>query len=153
MKEEPAAAAPAHPLVKIATVGSADLADILRRMDVDSINFDAEVLGKLLGAETSGNPSIAGAASAIRRVHRGHTAHQGSRTTMPWVCPTQIASPTQGMVRLLWFADRQPWAPELRFALPTGGQGTLEGRLGHLRLAGEDRNADRHLRTIRLGVV
>ena len=41
---------------------------------------------------------------------------------------------SQGMVRLLWRADDQPWASDLRFALPTGGQGTLEGRLGHVRL-------------------
>ena len=38
------------------------------------------------------------------------------------------------MVRLLWAADKQPWATDLRLALPIGGQGTLEGRLGHTRI-------------------
>ncbi len=133
VKEGPVAAAPTHPLVKIATVGSANIADILRRMDVDSINFDAEVLGKLLGAETSGDASIAGAASAIdaftaKNGAPGFEHHDASGLSYA----DRVT--TQGIVRLLWVADQQPWAPDLRFALPTGGQGTLEGRLGHLRV-------------------
>lgn len=133
VKEDPAAAAPTHPLMKIASVGSANLTDILRRMDVDSINFDAEVLGKLLGAETSGNPSIAGAASAIDAFAAAHGAPGFEPHDASGLSYADRVT-TQGIVRLLWFADGQPWAPELRFALPTAGQGTLEGRLGHLRV-------------------
>ena len=133
VEEDPAAATPTHALVKIATVGSANLIDILRRMNVDSVNFDAEVLGKLLGAETSGNASIAGAASAID----AFTAANGAPGFEPHDASGLSYADrvtTRGIVRLLWAADQQPWAPDLRFALPTGGQGTLEGRLGHLRV-------------------
>jgi D-alanyl-D-alanine carboxypeptidase/D-alanyl-D-alanine-endopeptidase (penicillin-binding protein 4) len=131
--EDPVAALLKHPLTKIATTGSASLVDILRRMDVGSINFDAEVLGKLLGAETSGNASIAGAASAID----AFAAANGAPGFEPYDASGLSFADrvtTQGMVRLLWRADLQPWAPDLRLALPTGGQGTLEGRLGHLRV-------------------
>lgn len=133
VKEGPAAAAPRHQLVKIATIDSANMADILRRMDVDSINFDAEVLGKLLGAETLGNASIAGGALAIDAFTAANGApgfeyHDGSGLSYA----DRVTS--QGIVRLLWFADQQPWAPDLRVALPTGGQGTMQGRLGHLRV-------------------
>jgi D-alanyl-D-alanine carboxypeptidase/D-alanyl-D-alanine-endopeptidase (penicillin-binding protein 4) len=34
-----------------------------------------------------------------------------------------------GIVRLLWAAEDAPWGEQLRAALPTGGQGTLEDRL------------------------
>jgi D-alanyl-D-alanine carboxypeptidase/D-alanyl-D-alanine-endopeptidase (penicillin-binding protein 4) len=121
------------PRVKIATIDSAPIVDILRRMDVDSVNFDAEVLGKVLGAEVSGAASIAAGAAAIdaftaangapRFVHRDASGlSYANRVT------------AQGMLRLLWTADRQPWASDLRLAMPIGGQGTLEGRLGHTRV-------------------
>ena len=37
-------------------------------------------------------------------------------------------------MKLLWAADRRDWASKLRFSLPTTGQGTLEGRLFHVRV-------------------
>lgn len=124
---------PDGPRVRIAAIDSAPIVDILRRMDVDSVNFDAEVLGKVLGAEVSGTASIAAGAAAIdaftaangapRFVHRDASGlSYANRVT------------AQGMVRLLWAADRQPWASDLRSAMPIGGQGTLEGRLGHTRI-------------------
>lgn len=130
---DPAMGSPEGKLVKIAGVGSAEMIDILRRMDVSSINFDAEVLGKVLGAETSGTGSIAAAARAID----AYAAANGA----PELRPNDASGlsyanrvTAQGMVRLLWAADDEPWASQLRFALPTGGQGTLEGRLGRLRV-------------------
>jgi len=39
-----------------------------------------------------------------------------------------------GIVHLLWGANDQPWAGTLRAALPDGGQGTLKGRLPHIRI-------------------
>jgi D-alanyl-D-alanine carboxypeptidase/D-alanyl-D-alanine-endopeptidase (penicillin-binding protein 4) len=124
---------PEEPLLKIATVSSAELREIVRRMNVDSINLDAEVLGKLLGFETSGTGSIATAAEAIDAFTAANGApgfvhHDSSGLSYD----NRVT--TQGMARLLWFVDDQPWAPELRFALPTGGQGTLEERMGHLRV-------------------
>ena len=130
---DPSMGTPKAPLLKIATVSSAELIQITRRMNVDSINFDAEVLGKLLGFETSGTGSIAAAAEAIDAFTSSNGApgfehHDSSGLSYA----NRIT--TKGMVRLLWAVEERPWAPKLRFALPTGGQGTLEGRLGHLRV-------------------
>ena len=129
----PRAGSPKGHLVKVAAADSAALIDILRRMDVDSINFDAETLGKLLAASTSRTPSIAGAAAAIDAFTAangapGFVAHDASGLSY------DDRVTTRGMLKLLWAADDQPWATDLRFALPTGGQGTLEGRLGHVRV-------------------
>lgn len=124
---------PGAPLVKIATVSSAELIEIVRRMDVDSINFDAEVLGKLLGFETSGTGSIAAAADAIDAFTSANGAPGFEHHDSSGLSYANRVT-TKGMVRLLWSVDQQPWAPKLRFALPTGGQGTLEERLGHLRV-------------------
>ena len=120
-------------LVAIADVSSAPVEAILRRMNVDSINFDAEVLGKYLGAQTSHVGSIPSAAAAIHSFAaasgvRGFVEHDASGLSYA----DRVT--TQGLVRLLWAADRQPWGPVLRTSLPTAGQGTLEGRLGHLRV-------------------
>jgi D-alanyl-D-alanine carboxypeptidase len=120
-------------LVRIASVTSAPLIDIVRRMDVDSLNFDAEVLGKFLGARRSGLGSIASGARAIDAYTEANGApelehHDGSGLSYA----NRVT--TQGIVRLLWAADLAPWGQDLREALPTTGQGTLEGRLRHLRV-------------------
>ena len=129
----PRAAAPHRHLTEVANVDSAPLVDIIRRMDVDSINFDAELLGKLLASTLSRPPSIAGAAAAIDAFTAangapGFVAHDASGLSY------DDRVTTRGMLRVLWAADEQPWATELRTALPTGDQGTLEGRLGHVRV-------------------
>jgi serine-type D-Ala-D-Ala carboxypeptidase/endopeptidase (penicillin-binding protein 4) len=119
--------------VKIAATGSAPIVDILRRMDVDSINFDAEVLGKVLGAEVSGTGSIAAGAAAIDAFTAANGAPRFQHRDASGLSYADRVT-TQGMVRLLWAAGREPWAADLRSALPIGGQGTLEGRLGHTRV-------------------
>ena len=124
---------PKGTLVKIAANGSAPIIDILHRMDVDSINFDAEVLGKVLGAEVSGTGSIAAGAAAIDAFTAAHGAPGFQHRDASGLSYADRAT-AQGMVRLLWAADKQPWATDLRLALPIGGQGTLEGRLGHTRI-------------------
>ena len=120
-------------LVKVAMVESAPVIDILRRMDVDSVNFDAEVLGKVLGAETSGTGSIASGAAAIDAYAAANGAPMFESHDASGLSYANRVT-TQGMVRLLFAADDEPWAAQLRRALPTGGQGTLEERLGHLRV-------------------
>jgi D-alanyl-D-alanine carboxypeptidase/D-alanyl-D-alanine-endopeptidase (penicillin-binding protein 4) len=124
---------PQGPVLKIATVSSAELLEIIRRMDVDSINFDAEVLGKFLAFETSGTGSIAAAADAIDAFTSTNGAPGFEHHDSSGLSYANRVT-TQGMVRLLWSVDQQPWATQLRLALPTGGQGTLEGRFGHLRV-------------------
>lgn len=121
-------AAPAH-LVPLATERSDPLRSIMHRMDVWSLNFYAEVLGKFLGARVEGPPgSIAKGAAAIAAFARargvsGVIAHDGSGLSYAnRVTPTQI-------VKMLWAADGQPWGETLRSLLARGGQGTLKGRL------------------------
>jgi serine-type D-Ala-D-Ala carboxypeptidase/endopeptidase (penicillin-binding protein 4) len=121
------------PRVRMATVSSAPIVDILRRMNVDSVNFDAEVLGKVLGAEISGTGSIGAGAAALDAFTDAEGAPRFEHHDASGLSYANRVT-SQGMVRLLWRADDELWAPDLRFALPTGGQGTLEGRLGHLRI-------------------
>jgi D-alanyl-D-alanine carboxypeptidase/D-alanyl-D-alanine-endopeptidase (penicillin-binding protein 4) len=125
--------APDGKRVKIAAVGSAPVVDILRRMNVDSVNFDAEVLGKVLGAEASGVGSIAAGAAALDAFTAVNGAPRFEHSDGSGLSYANRVT-AQGIVRLLWAADREPWAADLRFALPIGGQGTLEGRLGHTRV-------------------
>ena len=49
--------------------------------------------------------------------------------TTPPASPTGTASAPRSSWPLLWFAETRPWGDGLRLGLPTGGQGTLEGRL------------------------
>jgi serine-type D-Ala-D-Ala carboxypeptidase/endopeptidase (penicillin-binding protein 4) len=131
--KDPKVAAATGPLVKVASVESAPIIDILHRMDVDSINFDAEVLGKVLGAETSGIGSIAAGAAAIDAFASANGADGFEHHDASGLSYANRVT-TQGIVRLLFGADDEPWVTQLRRALPTGGQGTLEERLGHLRV-------------------
>ena len=121
------------PRVKIAAIDSAPMVDIIRRMNIDSVNFDAEVLGKVLGADVSGTASIAAGAAAIDAFTAANGAPRSVQRDASGLSYANRVT-TQGMVRLLWSADRQPWASDLRLAMPIGGQGTLEGRLGHTRV-------------------
>jgi serine-type D-Ala-D-Ala carboxypeptidase/endopeptidase (penicillin-binding protein 4) len=104
------------------------MATLLRRQNVKSRNFYAEVLGKLLGAMRSGPPgTIRKGARAIEawahsfgvnvRAHDGSGLSYKDRVT------------TAGIVRLLWAADGATWTGDLRGTLPAGGQGTLAHRL------------------------
>jgi D-alanyl-D-alanine carboxypeptidase/D-alanyl-D-alanine-endopeptidase (penicillin-binding protein 4) len=133
VRNDPKVSAAKSGLVKIAAVDSAPMIDILRRMDVDSINFDAEVLGKVLGAETSGTGSIAAGAAAIDAFAAANGAPEFEHHDSSGLSYANRVT-TLGMVRLLFAADDAPWAAALRRALPTGGQGTLRERLGRLRV-------------------
>jgi D-alanyl-D-alanine carboxypeptidase/D-alanyl-D-alanine-endopeptidase (penicillin-binding protein 4) len=132
VKSPRTSAASGH-LVKLAAIRSAPVIDILHRMDVDSINFDAEVLGKMLGAETSGTGSIAAGAAAIDAFAAANGAPTFESHDASGLSYANRVT-TLGMVRLLFAANDEPWVVQLRRALPTGGQGTLEQRLGHLRV-------------------
>ena len=117
----------------LATIHSAPLVDILRRQNRDSLNLDAEVLTKMLGAAVFGAPgSIAKGAEAIRRWSQRHrvdvVAHDGSGLSY-----TDNIT-TNALVRLLSAANSSSWGSALRSTLPSGGQGTLAGRLIGLRV-------------------
>lgn len=119
-------------LTDIASIDSAPLVEVLRRQDVSSINFYAETLGKLLGANVIGRPgTIAKGAKAIDRFAASNDA--------PDIDPNDSSGLSYGdrvtadnLVRLLWYSDAQSWASDLRWALPTGGEGTLSSRLGNV---------------------
>jgi D-alanyl-D-alanine carboxypeptidase/D-alanyl-D-alanine-endopeptidase (penicillin-binding protein 4) len=102
-------------------------------MNRDSLNFDAEVLGKFLGSQVNGVGSIESGAAAVDAFTAANGApafehHDGSGLSYA----NRVT--TQGVVKLLWAADARDWASKLRFSLPTTGQGTLEGRLFHVRV-------------------
>jgi D-alanyl-D-alanine carboxypeptidase len=117
----------------IAEIRSARLASVIRTMDVWSINFDAEVLGKRLAVSKYGQPgTIAHGAAAIRSyaasVGLSVTAHDSSGLSY-----SNYVS-AFGMVKLLQYAESTPWIEDLRAALPAAGQGTLSGRLSGVRV-------------------
>jgi D-alanyl-D-alanine carboxypeptidase/D-alanyl-D-alanine-endopeptidase (penicillin-binding protein 4) len=125
---KPGAGAPPNGLETIASVESPPLQRLLTKMLRPSDNYIAETLGKRLGAETRGPPgTIAKGASSIQ----AWTDDQGTDFTLHDNSGLSYANrvTTEGIVRLLWFAEDQAWGPDLRRALPTGGQGTLRHRL------------------------
>jgi D-alanyl-D-alanine carboxypeptidase/D-alanyl-D-alanine-endopeptidase (penicillin-binding protein 4) len=131
--DAPAAAGSATAgLQEVASLSSQPLSTLVRHMDRRSLNFSAEVLGKALAFDKGSAGTIANAAKAICAFGAAHratgTCHDGSGLSY---ANRQTAA---GMVRLLWFANRQPWAGTLRTSLPDGGQGTLKGRLAHVRV-------------------
>jgi serine-type D-Ala-D-Ala carboxypeptidase/endopeptidase (penicillin-binding protein 4) len=115
----------------IARIRSATLKDILRRQNVSSLNLDAEVLDKLLGAAIFGGPgTITKGAQAIedwaRALRVRLVAHDGAGLSYA----NRIT--TNQMVRLLTLADDSWWGRALRTTLPPAGAGTLSGRLSGL---------------------
>jgi serine-type D-Ala-D-Ala carboxypeptidase/endopeptidase (penicillin-binding protein 4) len=124
---------PGH-LIPLAQVDSAALRDIVHRMDVDSVNFDAEVLGKLLARLTLGPPAtIARGALAIAAFERRQGVDSFEHHDSSGLSYADRVR-SQGIVRLLWAADAETWGPALRRALPQGGQGTLRDRLRDVRV-------------------
>ncbi len=124
----PGSGRPPGGLETIASVTSPPLQRLLTKMLRPSDNFIAEMLGKRLGVETHGVPgTIAKGAAAIESWTDDHgtgfTLYDNSGLSYL----NRVTA--EGIVRLLWFAEDQPWGGDLRRALPTGGQGTLRHRL------------------------
>ena len=128
VRGKPGSGRPPGGLPTIASVRSGPLQKLLTKMLRPSDNFVAETLGKRLGVETRGVPgTIAKGASAIQAWTDAH----GTGFTLNDSSGLSYANrvTAEGIVRLLWFAEDQPWGKDLRRALPTGGQGTLRHRL------------------------
>jgi len=130
---KPGMGVPPSGLKPLATLTSDPLHEIVHRMDIDSINFDAEVLGKLLGAVVEGVPgSIAKCAAAVEAFTKSHHVQVQAYDCSGLSYDDRVAP--LGMVRLLWAADDAAWGSVLRSSLPHAGQGTLVGRLKGIRV-------------------
>jgi serine-type D-Ala-D-Ala carboxypeptidase/endopeptidase (penicillin-binding protein 4) len=129
----PGSGAPPGGLQILAEIESRDLKALLAAMLRSSWNFAAEVLGKGLGAQMRGVPgTIAKGAATIEAwtTRRGVeiTALDGSGLSYD----NRVTA--AGLVELLGQAEDETWGNDLRTALPTGGQGTLEHRLHGVRV-------------------
>jgi D-alanyl-D-alanine carboxypeptidase/D-alanyl-D-alanine-endopeptidase (penicillin-binding protein 4) len=125
----PSSGAAPSGLETVATIRSRPLGAILHSMLRPSINFDAEVLGKALGAKVSGAPgTIAKGAAAISSwVH--HHGERSFRSLDASGLSYADRVTTDGIVHLLSVTEGEPWGDGLRMDLPSGGEGTLEHRL------------------------
>jgi D-alanyl-D-alanine carboxypeptidase len=111
----------------LAETRSAPLRWIMRRMNVKSHNFWAEVLGKYLGARAYGKGTIANGAAAIEDFAAAHhvdlTCYDSSGLSY------SNRAYAAGTLKLLWYVNRQSWADLFRGTLPRPGEGTLKERL------------------------
>ncbi len=120
-------------LEALATIRSDPLRAIVRRMNLVSSNFRAEVLGKVLGAKRLGSP---GTIAKGARVIEGFARAQGVRVVAHDASGLSYDNRVSaaGIVELLRVAERAPWGDELRGTLPAGGEGTLDDRLESVTL-------------------
>ena len=132
VRGKPGMGTPPGNLVGLATRLSEPFVSIMRRMNVFSSNFRAEVFGKFLGARVGGRGTIARGARAIEAFTLAHgvgvEANDGSGLSYA----NRVS--TEGVVDLLWVADASPWGETLRGTLAQGGQGTLEDRLRDVKI-------------------
>ncbi len=118
---------------EVASITSPPLLRILHQQNVDSINFFAEVLNKLLGYSSSAREgTIAGGAAAIQSWAATEgvelQAHDGSGLSYA----NRVSA--AGVAELLQAADGTSWGVPLRNSLAHPGQGTLSGRLPGIKL-------------------
>lgn len=129
----PRAAAPIRGLTPVARVRSVPFEQMLRFMNRRSSNFFAEVFLKRLAVETYGAPgSLKAGARALRvwAARRGVDidAYDGSGLSY------RDRITAEGVAKLLTYAERQSWGTTLRSTLAGAGEGTLEDRLGGVRI-------------------
>ena len=115
-------------LVALASITSDPLSSIMRRMNLISSNFRAEVLGKMLGAERLGTPgTIAKGARVIEGFADSHGVRLIAHDSSGLSYNNRVS--TEGITEMLRLAERAPWGEVLRGTLPAGGEGTLQDRL------------------------
>jgi D-alanyl-D-alanine carboxypeptidase len=130
----PAAQGDAPPDMKVvARVSSKPLKVLLTHTNRRSSNFFAEVLGKRLGVERYGKPgTIKKGAQATRAFALRHGIKIQSHDSSGLSYSNRVSP--RGMTALLTEVETQPWVGALRKSLAKGNQGTLEDRLGNVRL-------------------
>jgi D-alanyl-D-alanine carboxypeptidase/D-alanyl-D-alanine-endopeptidase (penicillin-binding protein 4) len=125
----------------LARLDSPPLREILRQQNFDSVNFDAEVLGKLLGVLASGVPgTIDKGADAIHAWAVAHGASTVSEDSSGLSYANRVSA--LGIVKLLQVATASPWGGVLRATLPRAGQGTLEHRLAGVSVSAKTGTLD-----------
>ena len=130
---EPGAGPAPGGLRLLTSVESDPLEAMLKHMNRRSRNFHAEVLGKWLGGRVIGGAgSIAKGARVIERFAAHHDVTVEAYDSSGLSYANRVRP--QALVELLWYVGGQPWSEELRFSLPSGGQGTLKGRLKDVRV-------------------
>ena len=129
----PLAGQPPAELTDVATVRSVGLNRMLTFMNRKSSNWFAEMFVKRLAVEASGTAgTTARGAQAMEAWASRHgvdiDAYDGSGLSY-----SNRAS-AAGIARLIGVAEEAAWGRALRQSLPGAGQGTLEDRLGGVRL-------------------
>lgn len=120
-------------LTNVASVDSPTVSVMARYMNRKSSNLFAEVFGKKLGALRSGVPgTIAKGAAAIAAWAARHSVSLTARDASGLSYENRVAP--AGLTRLLGVAENETWGVALRMSLPKGNQGTLEDRLGRVRV-------------------
>jgi D-alanyl-D-alanine carboxypeptidase/D-alanyl-D-alanine-endopeptidase (penicillin-binding protein 4) len=129
----PGTGVPPDGLEILAEIESRDMQTLLASMLRPSWNFAAEVLGKGLGAQLRDVPgTIAKGASSIEAWAAARGVEITAFDSSGLSYDNRVTA--AGLVELLGQAEDEAWGQELRTALPTGGQGTLEHRLHGVRV-------------------
>jgi D-alanyl-D-alanine carboxypeptidase len=143
---------------KLAGIRSAPLSQILARQNYASINFDAEMIAKALGARGGGPGSTASGAAAIQAWVSTQGVDAAVRDGSGLSHQDRIS--TNALATLLLEARRRSYAQVLYYSLPAPGLGTLSARLAGVpvraksgslfvtpvsALSGYVRDADGHL--------
>ncbi|HEU4480443.1 MAG TPA: D-alanyl-D-alanine carboxypeptidase [Actinomycetota bacterium] len=120
-------------LTRIAIVRSAPLAHLLRYMNRTSSNFFAEMLGKRLAVESGRRPgTIAGGAAALEGWARRRGVDVQAFDASGLSYQNRVSA--NGTTKLLTYTEEQPWGPTLRTTLAGADEGTLDDRLGGVKL-------------------
>ena len=134
---------PPGDLVGLATRESEPFVSIMRRMNVFSSNFRAEVFGKFLGARVGGRGTIARGARAIEAFTQAHgvgvEANDGSGLSYA----NRVS--TEGIVDLLWAAEASPVGRDPARHAGAGRPGHAGGSPARREDPREDRHPHRHL--------
>lgn len=137
----PGVGTPGGETTELAEIASPPLSTLLRYTNRKSSNFFAEVFGKRLGVLRSGVPgTTAKGAAAIHNWASQRGVAITSRDSSGLSYENRVA--TSGMVRLLGYAEDEPWGATLRDLLPGAGEGTLEDRFNGVRLRAKTGSLD-----------
>ena len=137
----PGSGTPSGDLTEVAETASPPMTTLLQYTNRKSSNFFAEVLGKRLGVLRSGTPgTTAKGADAIRAWAGGRDVEITARDSSGLSYENRVAA--SGMVRLLGYAEDEPWGTTLRKLLPGAGEGTLEDRFNGVRISAKTGSLD-----------